>query len=225
MTKLSANLLILLGLILGLVAGSTLVLLWINNWSTLQTAKDWQALLAGFMALIGASFTVLAILRQIRIGQDRQDRAARAMLAICASEMMAYCKSTMNSLKKYGDVSETFDTNDTPWIAPELADSVLLLMRDAAADLYDEDGDLVADILASYQIVVARLRSEPSFGVTPTNRRMRRRSWVLERRRDLARLAISTEKLFEPARKGRSLLRGISDADADKFLERSQWTS
>lgn len=161
-------------------------------------AKDWQTLIAGVLALVGAAWTVRAIRSQIaqveehaRARRKEQERTARAVLPLALSSFTGYALTCMERANSFGPGSQSFE------IPPLPAEAVGQLQR--CVEFADErEGRQIADLLSWLQVQHVRLDN------LVTGSRAQRLHWADNAVIDAAKLHSMTEKLFEYARQGGS---------------------
>jgi hypothetical protein len=107
---------------------------------------DWQTLIAGILALIGAAWTVMGIRAQIRqtneIAKDERDRdefASRAVLSLALSQMTAYSQSCIKFIKEKQTETIAVD-EDLPTlegdIVPRLQECARYTNKDIASKIW-----------------------------------------------------------------------------------------
>ena len=122
--------------VIGVVMGASVTaaiatLLMTLDWrkGLVEWAKDWQTLIAGFMALGGAYLSVRWIQRQIDHARDQEnDRierahyADRATMAAALSELVNYAKDALEAFKQVPTPTSELEILEPPsgWTMPQL---------------------------------------------------------------------------------------------------------
>jgi hypothetical protein len=134
-------------------------------WPTiLKQVSEWQTLIAGFLALVGAGWTVRGLRAQIRqteqLGEDRrrrEDLAARAVLPLALSDMSRYARDCIQLLSKYVTGGRPIVPADLEW--PQASSESIATFRDCARFADPRVATQIHDLLSTLQVQQARLRS------------------------------------------------------------------
>jgi hypothetical protein len=126
---------------------------------------NWQTLIAGVLALLGAGWTVRSIRRQIkqtddleRKRQQRDERAAKAALPLALSELAQYCGDCIRLLVKYAPGKGTADIVMTDLSAPRVPDGIINALQAITRNEDAGIGDQATAVLSKLQVQSARLR-------------------------------------------------------------------
>lgn len=158
------NLDIALGILIGLAAS----IVFASPWHWEHGLKDYQELLAGGMALVGAAAAVIAVMRQINHAQEvEDDRRYRSMLSArtvmpqALSVLCAYAKECGAGLREV--VNDSPPEEDHRWgdlhdrRFPSLPESPIPVLRECA-QFGDKDLQLsIAKLAQTMQVQAARL--------------------------------------------------------------------
>jgi hypothetical protein len=128
--------------------------------------SNWQTLIAGLLALIGAGWTVRNIRRQIeqtddleRKRQQRDERAARAALPLALNELTQYCDDCIRLLVRYVPAKRGESEIVEPTLsAPAVPDGIISTFQAIARNEDTGIANEVAGVLSRLQIQSARLR-------------------------------------------------------------------
>lgn len=131
----------------------------------LKQLEEWQTLIAGGIAFVGAWLTVREIRRQMAqaegVERDRRDRehfAARALLPLGLSDISHY------SMRSAAEVAKALNSpDDTPdFSLPELPSQSVSVVRECIALTDPEHARQMAELLGQLQVQNARLRALPA---------------------------------------------------------------
>jgi hypothetical protein len=121
-------------------------------------AKDWQTLIGGFLALIGAQMTVQAVRGQIAQAREQEAgrrrsnaQAARALLPLALSETVHYAQACMKACEQAATSGKTPQP-------PKLAQTYIDQIRDCVRSAEEEPAQRLANLLSWLQIQQTRLR-------------------------------------------------------------------
>lgn len=129
-----------------------------------QHAFDWQTLIAGFLALVGAGWTVRGLRAQIRqtdqLAENRRSReelAARAVLPLALSDMSGYARDCIQLLSIYvtGEKPVVPADLEIPRTSPDSVGT----FRDCARFADPKVATKIHALLSTVQVQQARLRS------------------------------------------------------------------
>lgn len=129
----------------------------------MSTIRDWQDLIAGMLALIGAGATVYVMDRQARDGRYRKRRAARAILPSTLSDIHDYTGRSirwLDSLREKAAIAEkggygkgSISANTCPRPDGKMLDQLI-----ACVEFLDKPhAEFIADMLSQIQIQHSRM--------------------------------------------------------------------
>ncbi len=133
---------------------------------------QWETLLAGVLALVGAVLTVVKIREQIRqtseIARDqrqRQARAARSMLPLALSELSTYAQGRLGTLFLLHPCFRpdgSFDqaqarTIASSWAPAALPENVLDIFKECIEFVDDDAAEALATLIREIQVQTSRL--------------------------------------------------------------------
>jgi hypothetical protein len=160
---------------------------WVVWKSTCTLIYDWQTLLAGTLALIGALLTVLAIVRQIRSAHDdansqiratkedtdrqigwtvrleaerrrRDERAAKAVLPLAISPLIQYALDCLSLLSEASEGDDEAEFGDHR--IPIIPTNVITPLREVARHADETVSKQVETVLSKLQVQHARLTGQ-----------------------------------------------------------------
>jgi len=125
---------------------------------------NWQTLIAGLLALIGAAWTVKQIRTQIEQANDleenrrlREERAAKAVLPLALSEICQYARDCLHLLARYVPATDAVPDVRADVNVPRIPTNVIETLQ-ACARFADEDiVNQIAGLLSKLQVQYARL--------------------------------------------------------------------
>jgi hypothetical protein len=134
-------------------------------WPTIsQQVFDWQTLIAGFLALVGAGWTVRGLRAQIRqthqLAEDRrrhEELAARAVVPLSVSDMSRYSRDCIQLLTIYVTGERPIVPADLE--VPSASSDSIGAFRDCARFADPKVAMQIHTLLSAVQVQQARLRS------------------------------------------------------------------
>lgn len=155
--------------------------------STCTLLYDWQTLLAGILALMGALITVLVVVRQIRSARDdtnsqiraakedtdkqigwsvrleeerrrRDERAAKAVLPLAISPLIEYALECIILLSDCKESDNGVEIGKEP--IPVIPTDVIMSLREVARHADDAVSKQVETLLSKLQVQHARMTSQ-----------------------------------------------------------------
>lgn len=138
----------------------------------IELIKEWQTLIAGALALIGAYITVSAVRTQIALQREqevdrisRKHSASRAALPLALVEFGQYAKDSYVALKaiaasKNQSLERIF--KEDGWVAPRLPripSTALAVLRDCIESAEPDTANGLASLIEEFQILHSRLGS------------------------------------------------------------------
>lgn len=175
----------------------------------IESLKEWQALVAGGIAIGGAFIGARAVYRQIQQAATfeterlkRRNAAARSTLPLILSSIMEYAITVAHDLKHIHSLcpDQTITHNAlADWTLPRLPEGD----TDALANLIETSSegvaDVIADLLGRLQVQASRIR-DLHFRVTQRRAHVPKSQLVMNIR-TTADLYARCEQLFEYARR------------------------
>jgi hypothetical protein len=159
---------------------------------------DWQTLLTGVLALIGAAWTVMGIRAQIHqtqeIAKDEREReefAARAVLSLALSQLINYAQGCLHFIK-----DKQTDTISGDEDLPTLEEGVVPSLQDCARYTNKDIASKIWTLLSNLQVQQSRFRD---LADSRTGRSLSENE-VLTNSLDAANLYAKTAELFHYAR-------------------------
>lgn len=151
--------------------GEILVFTSILDEESKSPVKDYQALIAGILAVVGAAFTVFFMKAQIEQQDNhaddirrRKSRAARSVMPLALSAIVEYARNTADvalRLLPYargtytrGSASEESMHN---FAVPNLPQDIIITLKECIEFADDANADRIADLLGDLQVHISRL--------------------------------------------------------------------
>ena len=187
---------------------------------------QFQTLIAGVLALLGAVGTICYLIWQNKKEDRRRRRAAVASLPADLNAVIGQARECMRLAHWFREslkaVEEGKSVADEPEGITHIDRTVIDNLALSLADIGGSAGEQIASLLNWHQIVIARLihmeicYREPTVGQLSRAVSPRHAQNVI---RDAARLYLQAEKLFETAREERDIRGDITDEDINRRIE------
>lgn len=163
----------------------------------IAAVKDWQTILAGFLAVLAAKLTVDAIGDQIaqtdRHEEDRRqrkNRAARAELPAALSLLTGYANNCLDLIKfiPFDGDERVLLPAETSFAIPSIPQEALATLRRCIETSDDTVYDAMATLLEKIQVQQSRLKNIAHDVIAPSNR--------IVTRSQLAGAAVDANEIF-----------------------------